>query len=120
MITNISSSDEMVPRGPGDEAAEACVVCAPKMVLSNEEEAILRTMREIKVQARPVSERLKAIQGQLAAPVDSPDNRDNWSEWEELSGRLDTLRSEWKQWEERLDQAIEQKLIALGHRELHS
>jgi hypothetical protein len=117
MTTNESIPAAVFQCGPGDGAAEACVACAPKMVLTHEEEAILKTMREIKAQARPVSDKLKEIQGHLASPGEATDKHPSREEFEELSGRLGELRAQWKQWEKRLDEAIENKLISLGHRE---
>jgi hypothetical protein len=117
MTTNESIPATVFQCGPGDDAAEACVACAPKMVLTHEEEAILKTMREIKAQARPVSDKLKEIQGRLASAGEATDNRQPREEFEELSGRLEEMRTQWKQWEKRLDEAIENKLIMLGHRQ---
>jgi predicted nuclease with TOPRIM domain len=82
------------------------------MVLTCEEESILGRMRNIKEQVRPIADRLFELQGNVSArPQDSD------SEWARLSAQLEDLRTQWKEWSERLEGAIERKLIALGHRE---
>jgi len=86
-----------------------CEPCPPKMLLTPEEEEILARMRQLKEQVRPIAAKLHEIRREFGTEADGG--------WTELSGRLDSLRNEWKQWEEKLDDAIEQKLIALGHRE---
>jgi hypothetical protein len=94
-----------------------CDVCAPKMYLTPQEEAILEQMRGVKEQARAVGAKLNGLQGQFAGDGDGAAGAYPESEWRELSGKLDELRCQWKGWEQKLDEAIEQKLIALGHRE---
>jgi hypothetical protein len=82
------------------------------MVLSCEEEAILGRMRHIKEQVRPIADRLQELHGNMSA---SPS--EHGSEWGQLSMQLEDLRGQWREWTDRLDAAIERKLIALGHRE---
>ncbi len=100
-----------------DAMEQGCSVCAPKLALTVEEEYILSRMRAIKQQARPIAERLKEI-GRTAQEVTNhevPEKKD--AEWEELNRELDRLRGDWKEWENRLDKAIETKLVLLGHRQ---
>ena len=94
-----------------------CAQCQPNMILTCEEEAILARMRKIKELARPVSERLNEIRlhegtglsGTLAAETDV--------ELRSLLAQLEDQRARWKEWQEKLEDAIERKLIFLGHRE---
>ena len=106
--------------GTDDQAAQTaetgCEVCPPKMVLTHKEEAILATMRQIKDQVRPISERMNQLRNMIDSPETVPYSEDQ-DEWRILSNRLEQLRTEWKAWEHKLEEAIEQKLIALGHRE---
>jgi hypothetical protein len=99
-----------------ESRAVGCEGCAPTMYVSCDEEEILAEMRCIKEQVRPISSRLKEIESlsdsRTAAGQLAPSN-----EWTELKRQLDNLRSQWRNWEERLDRAIERKLIMLGHRE---
>jgi predicted nuclease with TOPRIM domain len=117
MSVNISENQENVGCGPPPSASEneTCGVCAPKMALTYEEEAVLTEMRQIKTQVKPVAERLKEIQG-LLDDSSGNDDADRREEWERLSGRLEALRAQWKEWEQRLEEAVERKLIMLGHR----
>lgn len=95
----------------------ACDVCSPKMYLTYQEEAILAQMRGVKEQARAVSARLKGIQREFGGDDGGAAGAYGEAEWKTLRGQLDELRHQWKEWEHKLDEAIEQKLIALGHRE---
>jgi len=92
----------------------SCASCAPKLALTPDEEAILSRMRAIKSEARPIAQRLKYIEQSLSDPIgsNSPDN----PEWVLLSTELTRLRAIWRDWEARLEDAIERKLILLGHR----
>lgn len=97
-------------------AGAPCCDCQPLMALSYEEEAILERLRAIKVEARPLARELKNIErrrfdGQTSDPVSIE------RELIRLTNELDDLRSSWKEWEKRLEDAIERKWILLGHRE---
>ncbi len=101
------------------ESASSCSVCAPKLALTPEEEAILGRMRAIKQQARPIAERLKVLaQEAQGISVESGGGKGG-GEWAALHDELNRLRRDWKEWENRLDEAIERKLILLGHRQPH-
>jgi hypothetical protein len=99
--------------GTDDQAAQTaetgCEVCPPKMVLTHEEEAILATMRQIKDQVRPISERMNQLRNMIDSPETVPDSEDQ-DEWRILSNRLEQLRTEWKAWEYKLEEAIDPKL----------
>jgi len=101
---------------PSSSEGIECSVCAPKMALTPEEESILSEMRAIKERVRPISDRLKDIEQAVKNTTD-PDASERQSEWRALSNQLEDLRTHWKDWEERLQQAIERKLILLGHRD---
>ena len=96
---------------------DPCAPCQPHMALTFEEEAILAEMRRIKDMVRPITERLNEIRlhevtvGAAGAAAGTDD------EWKNLAAQLEHLRAQWKEWQKRLEDAIEQKLIRLGHRE---
>lgn len=96
--------DETAP--PGEE----CAACQPKTVMTEEEKSILDRLREIKEEVRPVTDRLKELK-----TAQSSDQSNG--EYDRLVTRLEDLRSQWADWQEKLDRAIEEKLIRLGHRE---
>ncbi len=79
--------------------------CSPNEVLTCEEESILAHMRGIKGEVRPIANKLRDIDQQIGQT------------WTELYGQLASLRSQWEAWKKKLDDAIEKKLIYLGHRE---
>ncbi|MBI4962909.1 MAG: hypothetical protein HY913_06520 [Desulfomonile tiedjei] len=89
-----------------------CEGCSPNVVLTCEESSILAQMREIKGQVRAIEDRLHAIQGHISTAPEGPR-----SEWTELSGQLEGLRSQWQDWTVKLDEAIHHKMVLLGHRE---
>lgn len=99
-----------------ESRALGCEGCSPTMYVTCDEEAILSEMRGIKEQVRPISERLKEIET-LSTPGESGEQPISGDELAELKGQLTELRAQWRNWEEKLDQAIERKLIILGHRE---
>lgn len=70
--------------------------CRPKMVLSCQEEDILGRMRKIKTEVRSI---IEFTESSGHAPT-----------------RLEELRTQWADLETRLDTAIDNKLIMLGHR----
>jgi predicted nuclease with TOPRIM domain len=84
--------------------------CRPKMYLTKEEESILSELREIKQEVRLLMDKIKMVAAETGTATGSVELSD-------LSGRLDTLREAWSGWENKLDQAIEDKLIMLGHRQ---
>jgi hypothetical protein len=102
---------------PAPAEGEACRACSPNMTVTCEEVSILGRMREIKGQARDLSARLKEIEHALGKSVSGDDSYQPTAEWGELSCELEGLRNQWKEWEQKLQDAIETKLIALGHRE---
>jgi hypothetical protein len=104
--------------GPGTAVpSEVCDVCPSKEIVSGDEHAILGHMREIKEQVRRLTQRMNEIKAPEGAAMTGGDGREDRSEWNELFATLEDLRSQWSDWQRRLDEAIERKLIALGHRE---
>jgi hypothetical protein len=91
--------------------------CSPNVAFTCEEEAILGKMREVKSQVRSVTDRMKELRETFSSSG-TTDLAEGESEWAQLSGQLEELRGRWKIWEARLDDAIERKLIVLGHREM--
>jgi hypothetical protein len=98
------------------EEKQACFSCAPKMAITPEEEWILGRMRSVKEQVRTISKRLKEIEGSFE-PESGAKNAESDPERRDLYNRLNRFRDEWKEWEVRLDEATERKLIMLGHRQ---
>jgi DNA repair exonuclease SbcCD ATPase subunit len=119
MADHVETSEAPCCCGPahGFSDDEACAPCPPKMALTHEEEAILTRMRAIKERVRPIADRMNELHRAVKDSPEGVSGFSNGSEWNELSDNLEELRSEWKNWEQKLDEAIEQKLIALGHRE---
>lgn len=101
---------------PAGTEGQVCESCAPKLALTPEEEAILAKMREIKERVRPITAKLKEIRQTLGEQGNGGATEAD-AEWKTLSAKLDALRSQWREWEEKLEGAIERKLILLGHRE---
>jgi hypothetical protein len=91
--------------------------CSPNVAFTCEEEAILGKMREVKSRVRSLTDRMKDLRETFPSPgnAGSPESE---SEWTQLSSQLEELRGQWKVWETKLDDAIERKLIMLGHREM--
>jgi hypothetical protein len=74
-------------------------------------------MREIKDQVRSVNERIKQLQALAASDHMGPGGSLAAAEWNDLQRGLAELRIQWKEWQHKLDLAIERKLIMLGHRQ---
>jgi len=85
------------------------------MALTYEEESILSRMRQLKQEVRPITDRLKEIESFIGRGSD-PETSTFASEWKNLSNELQGLRDQWKSWEKSLDEAIDRKMILLGHR----
>lgn len=105
-------------RVPPQSEGENCG-CTPNVAFTCEEEAILGKMREVKDQVRSLTARMKELRESFG-PHGAPGPGEGESEWAQLSGLLEELRNQWKDWETRLDDAIEKKLIVLGHREMRA
>jgi len=93
-----------------------CAACSPHMILTCEEENVLKSMREIKDQVGPIAARLNDLQTQMGTTTEGAATSETESEWRLLTGQLEQLRQQWQDWQVLLDAAIEKKLILLGHR----
>ncbi len=99
------------------EMVEACGPCRANQALTCEEEAILTRMRAIKDQVRSISHRMKQLGTIGSGEVSASSGGEHDAEWQELTSQLNDLRGKWSEWQGRLDEAIERKLILLGHRD---
>ncbi len=101
---------------PPEAQEVGCEGCAPNMYMTCDEETVLARMRDLKEQVRPISLRMKEIERSAGGSggVGSPEYGEEWSG---LSAQLERFRSQWGEWEKQLDEAIERKMILLGHRE---
>jgi len=95
--------------------ADACDVCTPRVTLTADEEAILARMRAIKERVRPISARLSELHERFERAPDEEASLEARAEWAELSIKLSEFRTQWNDWQGKLDQAIENKLVFLGH-----
>lgn len=96
--------------------ADECDFCTKKMELTPDEEAILARMRAIKERVRPLSARLSELQDRFERTPGEETSPEAEAEWAELSLQLSEFRAQWNDWQGKLDQAIENKLVFLGHR----
>ncbi len=88
--------------------------CSPKQYLTCQEEAVLKQLKDVKEQARSVMDQMKEFTSDSNFPADAEKSKVRY-----LSERLDELRNRWSELEVKLDEAIEEKLVRLGHREPH-
>ncbi len=95
---------------------QGCETCAPKQALSPDEETALARMREVKNQVREVNERLREIKPFKGEPTRSDAPEEN-AEWQELFNKLEDLRGRWVEWRAKRDDAIDRKMVSLGHKE---
>lgn len=106
-------------RVPGEQSGgtfifaekEECCGCGLGQVVTGQEEAILAKMRELKDQVRPLVLKMKTLQSTVGES-----SHEVFPEFAQLSTELENLRLQWKEWEQKLEDAIEAKLIMLGHR----
>jgi DNA repair exonuclease SbcCD ATPase subunit len=103
---------------PASVTDQGCAGCSPNMILTCEEEAILTKMREIKAQVAPIAEKLTSIQKDMGESVGGFSPVDTESDWHALNDQLQELRNQWQNWQALLEEAINKKLILLGHREV--
>jgi hypothetical protein len=102
---------------PGPAEGDVCKPCSPNMTVTCEEVGILSHMRDMKHEARAVQAQLKDIRKTMEKSVEHVTGSELAAEFEELSKQLETLRHNWREWEHKLQEAIERKLVLLGHRE---
>lgn len=104
------------PRAAVQSAEPACGPCPSNEVLSEQESWILEEMGSIKEQVHPIADRLNQLEERIKSPTLHQTEDDRNAEWAKLEGQMAELRTGWRKWQTRLDEAIEQKLICLGHR----
>lgn len=95
----MSNDDRFLPvleDGPADPAP----VCSPKIYVSNEEAALLATMRRLRERSLELRRELKDAK--------TEDQR-------HLKRELQELRAEWRALAKRREEAFRQKMIMLGH-----
>jgi hypothetical protein len=102
---------------PSPAGGQGCAGCSPNMILTCEEEAILAKMREIKAQVGPIADKLNIIQKDMGKSIGEFGPFDPESDWHALNDQLQNLRNQWQNWQVRLEEAINRKLVFLGHRE---
>ncbi len=102
---------------PAPATGQGCQGCSPNMILTCEEESILGKMREIKEKVAPLTNQLINIQKEMGESVGEFGPNDLESDWHALNDQLQELRRQWQSWQARLENAINKKLILLGHRE---
>lgn len=103
--------------GEDSSGEPECGPCPSKEILSESESGILSEMRGIKEQLHPIADRLRELESRIKEPAGCKTGEEPTTEWAKLQGQVSELRAQWREWQERLDKAIEQKLICLGHRE---
>jgi hypothetical protein len=91
---------------------EGCA-CTPNQVLTCDEEVILSRMRSLKDQLRVLTEEMNNLQNRMGAGAGEQPN----GELAKLSDQLNDLRTQWSDWQNKLEDAIERKWVLLGHRE---
>ena len=92
--------DHNLPVLENPEPEEDLPSCSPKVYVSNEEAAVLASMRSL----RERSKELRRLLG------DSPPE-----DRKPLEAELEELRSQWKDLARRREQAFTRKMITLGH-----
>ena len=94
-----------------------------------EEEEVLARLRELKEQARELRGKIRGIDQTIEKELfEKPDHtltgsekeRKNtqaelYEEWKSCSQRLQELRTVWKEWQVRKEEAYRRKMIMLGH-----
>lgn len=90
--------------------------CEPNVALTCEEELILGKMREIKTQVHSIMNRMKELK-EAMPEIEVPGSAESQPELVQLLSQLEDLRNRWQEWETKLNEAIEKKLILLGHRQ---
>jgi hypothetical protein len=98
------------------ENEPACVTCEPKLALSLEEEEILGSMREIKAQVRELSAGIQRLGVDVGQELPAGASDEERSEWATLTDALSDLQAKWREWQDKLEEATDRKLVALGHR----
>jgi hypothetical protein len=84
--------------------------CKRPEVPSEEEMVALNAMRSIKERVRDLKKRL--------SEVSSSHKEGDVQEALELEQKMDALKAQWNEWEEKRQRAARERMILLGHEEL--
>ncbi len=112
---NVSDTLHCQPH-EASETEPSCVTCEPKLALSLDEEEILGRMREIKAQVREVSAGIQRLGIDVGQELPAGASDEERSEWATLTDALSDLQATWREWRDKLEEATDRKLVALGHR----
>ena len=96
----MSNDETLLPVIQNDLEVEESPVCSPKIYVSNEEAAILASMRRLREQSVELKQRMKTAEGEDRTRLET-----------ELEG----LRTQWKELHAQRERAFIQKMIMLGH-----
>lgn len=96
----MSNDETLLPVIQDNFEVDETPVCSPKIYVSNEEAAILATMRRLREQSVELKQRLKTSGGEERARLES---------------ELEDLRTQWKDLHAKRERAFIQKMIMLGH-----
>ena len=84
--------------------------CCKKLEVPSEEEVVaLNAMRAIKERVRDLKKRL--------SEVSSPHKEGDRAEALELEKKMEALKAQWNEWEEKRNRAAKERMILLGHEE---
>jgi hypothetical protein len=83
-----------------DELEEDAPSCSPSIYVSNEEAALLSSMRQLRERSIELKQQLKRADTERRPPLES---------------EIDDLRSQWKDLAARREKAFVRKMIMLGH-----
>ena len=84
--------------------------CKRPQVPSEEEMVALNAMRSIKERVRDLKKRL--------SEVSSSQKEGEVEEALELKQKMDALKAQWNEWEEKRQRAAKERMILLGHEEV--
>ena len=122
--------DGQYPTCVGSAAGnEPACVCQEKDYLIKEEEDALAELRKIKQQATLAKNRFKDLQNGIDSEFLkkeearlNPEEKSRYAQQKKLRAelrecekRIQELRSQWKDWDEKRKQATRKKMIILGH-----
>jgi hypothetical protein len=85
--------------------------CCKKLEIPSEEEVVaLNAMRAIKERVRELKKRL--------SEVSSSNKEEDRAEALELEKKMEALKAQWNEWEEKRKRAAKERMILLGHDEV--
>ena len=127
-MPNESENNNGVPGADTDESCSTCHQYFDKedecwgnyVPLTRDEEAILAQMRTVKAKVTEAKRRLEELEGRNGFKPVSGDAVDGstteeQTQWLEQKQNLDTLRQEWRQLDEKRQEAAAFRMKILGH-----